>query len=244
MRGVFALHVYGTRSVIRAYQAKFKEEAAGEWACVLLYRPLSFLLTPLFAVLHVPPILVTLVGCALALALPLVAGFGADNAYLWVGLGAIAFQVLDCIDGDLARTTGKVSTIGAYADFITDVIYRVAFYTSIGMLVVAQGSMARTIFNATAVGMLAAVLAIVARLCRLRAEPAVDAGADRGTAAEDNRTPASMLYAFLSGLDHIAPIATLVLGAIQRLDWLLIWLVVYSAGDFLITQFSVIRRLK
>ncbi len=49
--------------------------------------------------------------------------------------------------------------------------------------------------------------------------------------------------AFLSGLDHLLPVAVLVLGVLGALDWAIVWLVVYSLGDFVLTQAAVWKRL-
>jgi hypothetical protein len=49
--------------------------------------------------------------------------------------------------------------------------------------------------------------------------------------------------AFLSGLDHLLPVAVLVFGALGRIDWVLVWLFAYSLGDFVQTQPGVWKRL-
>jgi phosphatidylglycerophosphate synthase len=227
---------------VAAYRPKFAHELRTEWAIALLYRPVSFVLTPLVAACGASPSSVTLLGLAVACLLPYAALSGGAYAWLSVGALGVAFCVLDCIDGDLARVTGRVSDRGAYLDFIVDVLYRVAMYASVGIV----ADRWRDAPNAAAgehiglaTGLLAAVLAIAARACRLYAGANAGSRSGRAAAERENR-PA---IAFLSGLDHLLPVVVLVLGALGRVEWALAWVFAYSLADFLHTQASVWKRL-
>jgi len=208
--------------VVEAYRPKFHQELRTEWAVALLYRPLSLVLTPLVVAVSAPPSFVTALALVCALLLPLLAWHGAVIA---VGVLAVLFCVLDCVDGDVARVTGRVTRRGAYADFLADIVYRIALYASIGMLT-----------DALALGLACALLAITARACRLYL------GEEPG--GEWRATPGAVAFAFLSGLDHALPIAVIVLGFAGRLEWLPAWLLAYSLGDFVATQGSAFRRLR
>src|SRR5687768_9180226 len=119
--------------VAAAYRPKFAHEVRTEWAIALVYRPVSFLLTPLFAALGASPSAVTLLGLVIALSLPFAAASGGADAWLIVGGLGVAFCILDCVDGDLARVTGRTSKLGAYLDFIVDLVYRAGLYSAIGI---------------------------------------------------------------------------------------------------------------
>lgn len=210
------------RSVLADYRPRFRHELRTEWAMALIYRPISLLLTPLLARCRVPPLAVTLLGAICALALPWMAfqGWGSTA----VGLTAITCCVLDCVDGNLARATGRVSARGAYADFLADLIYRVAFYAAVGFLWDGYAGLA--------LGLTCAALALIARACRLYAP------------AAQGEAPSGLMFSFLSGLDHLLPVALIVFGAFEALGALIAWLAVYSLGDFLVTQRSVLARLR
>jgi phosphatidylglycerophosphate synthase len=208
--------------VLSAYRPRFRNELRTEWAAALLYRPVSLLLTPLLAACHVPPLAVTFLGAACALALPLLAFLGWGSTA--VGVVGIAFCILDCMDGDLARATGRVTAAGAYADFVVDLLHRAALYAAVGFLWDGYAGLAA--------GLACACVAFMARAARLYLPPRGDAG------------PHGIVFSFLSGLDHLLPVALIVFGAFDALGALIAWLAVYSLGDFLVTQRSVLARLR
>ncbi|MBW2231789.1 MAG: CDP-alcohol phosphatidyltransferase family protein, partial [Deltaproteobacteria bacterium] len=66
-------------------------------------------LTLPFLALRVPILAVTLSSLALSSVMLVMAWRGGPDAYLWVaGLG-FTFHVVDCLDGNMARTTGQSS---------------------------------------------------------------------------------------------------------------------------------------
>jgi phosphatidylglycerophosphate synthase len=234
----------GIADVAAAYAPKFAHEVRTEWAIALVYRPFSFVLTPLFVALGASPSGVTLLGFACALTLPWFATHAGEAAWIYVGVLGVVFCILDCVDGDVARVTGRVSRLGAYADFITDVVYRIALYSSIGLVLdrVGNASLPLAAYGDDAglvIGLACAVLAIVARACRLY----VDAY-ERHRETARKSAPNNVAVAFLSGLDHLLPIGVLAFGVAGRLEWLLAYLFVYSLGDLVLTQRSVWRRLQ
>jgi phosphatidylglycerophosphate synthase len=231
--------------VVAAYRPKFAHEVRTEWAIALVYRPFSFLLTPLFAACGASPTTVTMLGLACALSLPWLALTGGESAWVCVGALGVIFCILDCVDGDLARVTGRASKFGAYADFLADTIYRIALYASIG-LIVDRSRVAGSLIPigegaGLAVGLACALLAIVARACRLYVEAE---GSTAAPARATSDTGASVAIAFLSGIDHLLPIGVLAFGAAGRLDCLLAYLFAYSLGDLVLTQAAAWRRLR
>jgi phosphatidylglycerophosphate synthase len=228
--------------VIAAYRPKLRNEWRTEWALVLLYRPLSMVLTPLFVAMSCPPIAITLFGLLIALVLPWLAVAGGQHAALLVGGLGIACCILDCMDGDVARVSGRTSQLGAYLDFVTDIVYRVAIYAALGLLVDAgmPGTMPDWLGAnpGLAAGMLCALLALIARLCRLYAQSGDTRAGDSASLSAAQR-----LFAFLSGLDHLLPVAIIVCGLTGSLPGLLTALFVYSLADLLITQKTVLSRV-
>jgi phosphatidylglycerophosphate synthase len=231
--------------VAAAYRPRFANELRTEWAIAVLYRPVSLLITPLFAALGASPTAVTLLGLAIALALPFAAASGGAYAGATVGALAIAFCVLDCVDGDLARVTGRSSKRGAYLDFVVDLAYRAGLYSAIGVVADsardATGIAALGTYGGIVTGLVAALLAIIARGCRLYVDGGGH-GADSPSSAEA-ASGGDLAVAFVSGLDHLLPVAVLILGALGHLDWALVWLFAYSLADLIQTQASVWKRL-
>jgi len=234
-----------------AYRPKFAHELRTEWAIALVYRPVSFMLTPLFAACGASPGMVTLLGLAIALSLPWLALDLGTGAWAWVGVLGLVFCVLDCVDGDLARATGRASPWGAYSDFVSDTLYRIALYASIGLMVDAAaghaGESARVLGVAgeragLAAGLLCALLAIAARACRLFIEAGARGVHERLAPAQSGA--GNVTVAFLSGIDHLLPVGVLAFGAAGRLEWLLAWLLAYSLGDLLLTQYVAWNRLR
>ncbi len=239
--------------VVRAYRrAKSTEELYGEWAAAVCYRPFSFLITPWLASAGVAPTVVTMLSFVVVLALPLLAYWGGGAGHLWLGFAAIAVGVLDCIDGDIARVTGRTSRFGQYCDFIVDVVYRPAMYGAIGLLIALDVGVGEGpgLFGAeaTALGLVAALLAIVARLSRVYVENWPE---EAGPHQKPTETEAvakisflGLVFPFISGLDHLLAVFVLIAGALGLLDWVLVWLLAYSALDFCYTQFAILGRLK
>lgn len=236
---------YSMADVRASYDAeKAREEWYGDWMSAAVYRPLSFVLTVPLLNLSVSASQVTLAGMAMALALPVVALCAGAYAHLGVGLLAIGFVILDCVDGNIARVTKTASKSGHYLDFFTDIVFRVTLYAAIGIL--ADREVAGVLSGQGLVlGLLAALLAIVARLSRvftrqLSPGDVFDAGV--GEAAPKGLID-GFLLPVLSGLDRLLPLLVLAANWWGGLGWVLLWLVAYSAADLAYTQYAVFRRL-
>jgi phosphatidylglycerophosphate synthase len=231
--------------VAAAYRPRRANELRTEWAIAVLYRPVSLLITPVFAALGASPTTVTLLGLAIALMLPYAAANAGVFAWAMVGALGIAFCVFDCIDGDLARVTGRSSKRGAYLDFVVDLAYRAGFYSAIGVVADRMRDSAGIAMlgdhGGVVCGLLAALVAIVARACRLYVDGGGH-GADHPHSQQPTRG-SGLALAFVSGLDHLLPVAVLILGAFNRLDWALVWVFAYSLADLIHTQASVWKRL-
>ncbi len=132
---------YGLADVRASYPpAKREDELENEVAYFLIYRPVSIWLTPLFLRLRLPPTAVTALSLVLALAMPAAAAALGAGAYLAVGCLTITFHVMDCVDGNIARTTGRTSAPGALFDGFAGHVFWVMYFAALGILVQRQGS--------------------------------------------------------------------------------------------------------
>ena len=114
-------------------------ELEGELPAYLVYRPLSFYVTPLFLRLGVPILAVTLSSGVLAVAMLIIAVRGGPNAYLGVAAIGFVFHVLDCVDGNMARTIGRPSRFGGLVDGFIDMSFWTLLFVSLGLLVRHEG---------------------------------------------------------------------------------------------------------
>jgi hypothetical protein len=55
--------------------------------------------------------------------------------------------------------------------------------------------------------------------------------------------PATLIFSVISGIDPLTPLVVLLLGMVGGMYWLVLWLVAYSALDFLYTQVAALRRI-
>ena len=229
---------------------KADEERYGDWVAHYIYRPLSFQITPFFLRSGFSPSNVTFIALILVITLPFIA-FWFPVAYLFVGLIAIIISVLDCVDGNIARVMGNSSKTGHYFDFLTDIICRVSLYLAIGIMI-DQATDAPDLFAgvATEYLLIAALLAIVARMCRVYASSELIETDKDGVQSDGRRDdgPSNWLdkyaFPFFSGLDWALAFAIIILGSFGLLHWLLIWLLFYSMLDFLHTQYSIFSQLR
>jgi archaetidylinositol phosphate synthase len=108
-----------------------KNRKGYELLCEALFRPLAQLVVLVLAPLRVPPPAVVLANAACALAGAVVLARGQ------LVVAALLFQaktVLDNADGQLARTTGRISAFGRYLDSECDLLTNAAIFAALGFL--------------------------------------------------------------------------------------------------------------
>ena len=110
------------KEIVHEYTSgHFRYEIRGNWVCALTARPPSFPLVWLAARAGIAPMTISLIALTVALSLPFLALFlPLTSAVLAVFLAGWVFQILDCVDGSLARVTGQTSLLGRHVDFLTD----------------------------------------------------------------------------------------------------------------------------
>jgi phosphatidylglycerophosphate synthase len=207
-------------------RGKRKGELRGDWAVLFFYRIWSFPLIWLLARTPVSPTAVTLSSVPLALSMPVLAlTLPLDRAALGVGLVAMVFQILDCVDGGLARCTGRTSRLGETLDFLIDMAQWGLLYASIGLL---ADRMLDSGAVWTAVGCAAAWVRLYARVVR-------DAGAGgaeaAGPAGERAPGPVDVVLWFFAGLSGAIAPALLLAWWSGTLPWLIVFLLVYAIAD-------------
>jgi len=132
---------YSWRDVKNSYAAANKatnDLIAHSWFYLL--RPISFRISAVFATFGVSPVIITMLGMLCVFVGVIMIGCSGNRFPLFVsGCVVLIFSnILDCVDGDVARVTNKESKIGEYLDFLSGVIFHtlvpvaaaVSIYTS------------------------------------------------------------------------------------------------------------------
>ena len=116
---------------------KRADEARHDMPGRYVYRPLSFWITPFFLAFGWSANGVTVLSLGLALLLPGLALLGGLRGAGAVVMACFIFQVLDCVDGNIARTTGHHTHVGGMLDGLSSMLFWAAYFIAVGLL--AQG---------------------------------------------------------------------------------------------------------
>ncbi len=213
---------YTLEDVRHSYSAeKAWAELEADLPVYLLYRPLSFYATPLLLRLRVPVLFVTLSSGVLALLMLAIAWQGGSHAYLAVaGLG-FAFHVLDCVDGNMARTAGCSSRFGGLLDGVIDRFFWTLLFISLGLLVEHSGG---GVLGDRALEF-SLVLPILVLLNRQTRDSFALEFSDQTYFRKeipDRLSLTDKLLIAVVGLEHIYIFAIALGGALGVLDWVLI----------------------
>jgi phosphatidylglycerophosphate synthase len=202
----------------------------GNWALLVLCRPLGFRVAA-FAMRHqITPTRITLLCAVLAPLMPLAAwalgGVAGACAVALIGWG---IQVLDCADGDLARATDQVTKLGGDLDMLGDIWFFALLYLAIGILAMVQSDQMIWLFFAIA----AAWVRLYARTIRDRCAtaPTVQRAPPRGTG--------QTVSAAMQGIDGLLP--PLALGVIWG-PWPAGVLLLISLVDLWLSAGAVFKR--
>lgn len=232
--------------------AKRREERLTMWPSAYIYRPISIRLCPMFHRLGFTPTAVTILGLAVILMLPLcLLAVGpspgeAIAAVLLLASGMAAVEILDNVDGDLARATQRTSAAGACFDAVTGIVFRAVSIAVAGTLVAMAEPDALLGFarHGLALGLGAASLVLLAKLIRNRTEMALAAPLDSRGPTEDDTGPRSFgPAAFILGLEHALPFILPLGAALDILPLVLVAWLTYAAGDLGLAVIQTIRRL-
>ena len=223
---------------------KLREEFTTEWAISVLYRPPALVLAWALQGTPVGPTMITLAGL---LTLPMMvlaaALLPANTAILYLIALAAVFMILDCADGTLARITGRSTSLGQYADFASDVCYRIVFYGAAGWVLTRHPALAGHWLSVAGfpLALFSAWMMTFARLCRVYAElrfPRISAEPPRKTSAF------GAVAGFISGLDGLVPLVAAGAWQFAAPQSFFLWVFCYAALDVANTQFSIITDLR
>jgi phosphatidylglycerophosphate synthase len=233
--------------VASQYRGRWRSEARSDWAYVVFYRPFSAALALALARTSATPMAVTLAG-GLSIPLMLAAAIFAPAALAGALVGLIGWLggLLDCVDGDLARLTGRTSWLGRYVDFQIDVARWATLFVAAGLAADRAAGAGMGIFLGVAA--LAAWLRLSARAARdyrvatLGRDPPPAAAA-----AAEGAAPVAIgawIGRFFVGLDGLLPIALGAGAALGVGGWALLLPLAMAIADAASTQWSNLRRYR
>lgn len=223
------------------------EELAGEWAAVAFYRWLSFVITPLFLNTSISATGVTFISVLITITLPLAVFFPQPFDFLFIGIIGIIFNVLDCVDGNLARITHNVTDLGQYSDFIADIIHRVFVYIALGLIIDKSLISDSSSLLPSEIAGISCLLAVTGRLSRIYYDAKFvtnDSSPAKYHACGNFKKAENMVFSFISGIDSLLPVLIIIAGYFNKLHFVLFWVFFYSLLDFFYSQFRIIRNLK
>ncbi|WP_146256187.1 CDP-alcohol phosphatidyltransferase family protein [Aestuariivirga litoralis] len=229
-------------SIISDYRAhKMAEELTSDWGSVVFYRYPAFVLTWAVAPLGVTPNQLTMAG---ALLVPLIALAAWLLPVGWamavITVLALAFNVLDCADGSLARATGRSSLLGRYLDFAVDVLYRNTAYAAYGLI--ADRIWPGAAIPWLTVGLCCGLLVTYARLNRVYAEKLFPPR--QAASGPVRRSAFDRVFSILSGIDTLLPLVALIAWAAGLLWVAMIWFLFYTLGDALVELAGNLQRAR
>ena len=208
----------------------------------LIYRPISFYLTPIFLTVSLSANAVSLIGLFLCLLLPVVSIFGGAFAYLYMALLSFSCLILDYIDGNIARTTGKSQPLGRYLDSFSGTVYSVLLYASMGLLLEYGEGPGRFLDKGgIAIALLIALLNVFGRESRLYVKMYFADCAPQFIS--DGVSLKSTFFSALAGFGALDPFLIVVFGYFESLDILLVLFLLYSLSIFLYSQIRIFSSL-
>lgn len=177
---------------------KAAEERRSELLAHWVHRPLSFLVTPFFLLAGFSADGVTAFMFVVAAAMPVAAWSAGAWGFAVAAALVLAFQVLDCVDGNVARVTRRGTPVGAMLDGLCSLVFWALYFVTIGVL--AQGDGSWVARHGREIGLALAALLLAQRECedtfddrfgeRVRTEPSFGNGrepaeSDAGSGAGD-----------------------------------------------------------
>lgn len=211
----------------------------------ILYRQVSFLLTPLFLNLSISANTVSLVNLVIVVSIPMLAIVGGQFAFAYVAAGCFLFHCLDYVDGNIARVRKATSDLGQYLDAFGGNLFWILLFPSIGIMV--DRSAPRVLSSEGAglfLGMCASLFDIFAKESRTAAKLCFGAGSSHFSPQRLAKTgPLRSFSAALPGLIYLYLPLLLVSGTTHTLYIPLAFVLGFTGGVFLYTQARVFRLL-
>lgn len=215
---------------------KSERERHADFFVYVLYRPISFAVTPAFLNVGATATNVTMLNLLLASLMPLIALLAPDQAYIGLALITFSCSVLDCVDGNIARATGSGSALGQYLDSLVGKAYYLLLV--IALAIVAHGEMPQIGLGYwLAAALAASVLKIWGREARAYCRLNFSEG------AAPFATTRLGWQQILFSAAKLVPLGLLALGSVGMTGLLLGALLLMSLAAFLHTQRRILRQL-
>ena len=103
-----------------------------EFSDFLIYRPLAFLLVKLLVRTPMTPNLVSFIALGFGVASGVFYSAGTTQGFFHGGLCLLAFSLLDCCDGMLARMKGLKDPFGELVDMFVDLVANIFIFFGLG----------------------------------------------------------------------------------------------------------------
>jgi phosphatidylglycerophosphate synthase len=201
------------------------------------YRQISFFVTPWFMNAGISANTVTGLAILICIAMPPVALLLGSHAYLGVAAFCLAYLVLDCVDGNIARVSGSSSQMGQYLDSTAGKLYAITRTVALG-IVAGYELPAVGMGGWLAVSLAAALLFVWGRESRQYFKITTGGAADHFVAGSGRFK--DIVLAFT----ELIPLGLLVLGP-ARLAWLVfVALCAFYTALFAYSQVRIIRKLQ
>jgi phosphatidylglycerophosphate synthase len=227
-----------TRQELKAqyYGAKSEKEKRQEVLVYAIYRPISFFVTPLFLKVPVSANLVSMMAMAMGFLMPLLAFLTPHHAYLWLAFMSFGCLVLDCVDGNIARSLGSASKLGQYLDSMSGKARLILLLLALGV-VAAHEVPDVGIGVWLSISLLAGLLDIWGR--ESRAYFKLHLARNEGSLVEGSVGIKNLALSVTS----LVPFGLILLGPLQMTHLLLCGLLVVHGTVFVVTQRVIFSRL-
>lgn len=219
------------------YGEKSERERRNDFFCYLIYRPISFAVTPLLIGAGLSAMTVTLIGFMLAVLMPIAALLSPAHGYLWVAILSFCGYLLDCVDGDVARVTDATSRLGQYLDSLFGQIFQLLF--AIAIAIIAANEVPEVALGYwLGLAFMIVLLVIWSRQCRSYYKLSFTTESFAFSADR----PFGWKNLLLSSRE-LMPFVLLILGPLNLAHLILWFLLALALGNFLYVQVWILRQL-
>ena len=212
---------------------KADEEKRREFFAYAIYRPLSFLVTPLFLRAGFSATGVSLLVLALSASMPAVALARPERAYLWLALISFCCLLLDCVDGNVARARKASSSSGRYVDSVVGKAYQVLSHVSLGLVAAHEVPRLHQGYWLS-LALATALLYVWSRESRSYSKLYLFGGDEVFAAGSFG------VKHVIPSLPDLLPFALLLFGIVSAVHWILCGLALLFVLDFTYTQITIL----
>jgi phosphatidylglycerophosphate synthase len=218
------------------YGSISEREKREEFLSYAIYRPLSFQVTPLFLRAGLSANQVTLIGLVLLVLMPVTAFLSPNHGYLSVGALDLAFKVLDCVDGNIARSVGSSTRLGQYLDSLSGKLHLVLLLLALAIIAANEVPLIEMDYWIS-LALLGGLVYMWGRESRGYFAAYLNPGAESLVGASS-----SAKNLLLSTPRALKPLFILILGSLDMAYLVLCGVVLMEASLFLIIQLRIFSR--